>query len=90
VHKAWGPGTVLGYDEDRMTVLFESVGYKTLSVDIVTRGKLLMLGDKHDGAGPDGAPPDGAQPHSAQPHSAQSHGPQPHGAPPDGTRLDGE
>ena len=29
-----GAGTVLGYDEDRMTVLFEAVGYKTLSVAV--------------------------------------------------------
>jgi ATP-dependent DNA helicase RecQ len=41
-HAAWGTGTVLGYDDDRMTVLFEAVGYKTLSVASVRRGNLLI------------------------------------------------
>ncbi len=40
-HRAWGTGTVLGYEEDRMTVLFESVGYKTLSVGVVRKQDLL-------------------------------------------------
>jgi len=42
-HKAWGTGTVLGYESDRMTVLFETVGYKTLSVAVVHRSNLLAL-----------------------------------------------
>lgn len=42
-HKAWGAGTVLGYAEDKMTVLFETVGYKTLSVASVRKGNLLVL-----------------------------------------------
>jgi ATP-dependent DNA helicase RecQ len=42
-HRAWGTGTVLGYDNDRMTVLFEEVGYKTLSVAVVSHGDLLVL-----------------------------------------------
>jgi ATP-dependent DNA helicase RecQ len=41
-HRSWGSGTVLGYEEDRMTVLFESVGYKTLSVGVV-RSKALLV-----------------------------------------------
>jgi ATP-dependent DNA helicase RecQ len=40
-HKAWGSGTVLGYADDKMTVLFDTVGYKTLSVASVRKGKLL-------------------------------------------------
>jgi ATP-dependent DNA helicase RecQ len=40
-HTSWGTGTVLGYEEDRMTVLFDSVGYKTLSVSVVRKGNLL-------------------------------------------------
>jgi ATP-dependent DNA helicase RecQ len=40
-HPAWGTGTVLGYEEDRMTVLFDSVGYKTLSVGVVRTRNLL-------------------------------------------------
>ena len=36
-HAEWGAGMVLGYEEDRMTVLFDDVGYKTLSVPVVQR-----------------------------------------------------
>jgi ATP-dependent DNA helicase RecQ len=42
-HRSWGTGTVLGYEADRMTVLFTSVGYKTLSVASIRRGRLLEL-----------------------------------------------
>jgi ATP-dependent DNA helicase RecQ len=42
-HRAWGSGTVLGYEDDRMTVLFDSVGYKTLSVAVVHKQNLLSL-----------------------------------------------
>jgi ATP-dependent DNA helicase RecQ len=41
-HRAWGAGTVLGYEGDRMTVLFDSVGYKTLSVGVVRERELLV------------------------------------------------
>ncbi|WP_432995693.1 RecQ family ATP-dependent DNA helicase [Dactylosporangium sp. CA-233914] len=40
-HTAWGTGTVMAYEQDRVVVLFEQVGYKTLSVPIVRRSKLL-------------------------------------------------
>jgi len=40
-HSEWGPGTVMSYEHDRMVVLFEEVGYKTLSVPIVRKGNLL-------------------------------------------------
>ena len=40
-HSEWGPGTVMSYEHDRMVVLFEAVGYKTLSVPIVRKGNLL-------------------------------------------------
>jgi len=42
-HRAWGTGTVLGYENDRMTVLFDEVGYKTLSVTLVSREDLLVV-----------------------------------------------
>jgi ATP-dependent DNA helicase RecQ len=42
-HRAWGTGTVLGYENDRMTVLFDEVGYKTLSVAVVSREDLLVV-----------------------------------------------
>jgi ATP-dependent DNA helicase RecQ len=40
-HKAWGPGRVLRYDGDRMVVLFDKAGYRTLSVTTVLERKLL-------------------------------------------------
>ncbi|MEV4707445.1 ATP-dependent DNA helicase RecQ [Actinoplanes sp. NPDC049316] len=41
-HGEWGPGMVMGYEEDRVTVLFEEVGYKTLSVPVVEENALLV------------------------------------------------
>lgn len=41
VHKSWGEGTVMRYEGDKMVVLFDSVGYKTLAVDIVIANHLL-------------------------------------------------
>jgi ATP-dependent DNA helicase RecQ len=40
-HGEWGTGMVMGYQEDRMTVLFDQVGYKTLSVPVVVENRLL-------------------------------------------------
>jgi len=40
-HTEWGPGTVLRYEDDRMIVLFDEVGYKTLSVPVVLKQGLL-------------------------------------------------
>ncbi|TMR90433.1 DUF3553 domain-containing protein, partial [Nonomuraea basaltis] len=34
-HKMWGSGTVMSREHDRITVLFDSVGYKTLSLAAV-------------------------------------------------------
>jgi RecQ family ATP-dependent DNA helicase len=41
VHDAWGPGAVIGYEGDTMTVMFDEGGYRTLSVELVTEGDLL-------------------------------------------------
>jgi RecQ family ATP-dependent DNA helicase len=43
VHVSWGPGTVMSEETDRITVLFESTGYKTLSLAAVQRDSLLTL-----------------------------------------------
>ncbi|MGN7251871.1 RecQ family ATP-dependent DNA helicase [Arthrobacter sp. SAFR-014] len=43
VHKEWGAGIVMRHEEDVITVLFEQEGYKTLSRQAVTEGKLLTL-----------------------------------------------
>ncbi|MDQ1649937.1 MAG: ATP-dependent helicase RecQ [Frankiaceae bacterium] len=40
-HAAWGAGLVMRYEGDRIVVLFEEVGYKTLSLDAVARRGLL-------------------------------------------------
>jgi ATP-dependent DNA helicase RecQ len=43
-HKAWGLGRVLRYDGDRMVVLFDRAGYRTLSVATVLERGLLRVG----------------------------------------------
>ncbi len=40
-HKRWGRGQVLQYEGENMVVLFDSVGYKTLSVQLVVEQGLL-------------------------------------------------
>jgi len=35
VHAPWGPGVVMRYEGDRMVVLFEEVGCRTLSLEAV-------------------------------------------------------
>jgi ATP-dependent DNA helicase RecQ len=40
-HGEWGDGMVMGYEQERMTVLFDEVGYKTLSVPVVLENQLL-------------------------------------------------
>jgi ATP-dependent DNA helicase RecQ len=40
-HREWGAGTVMGYERDRVVILFDNVGYKTLSVPVVHRRGLL-------------------------------------------------
>lgn len=37
----WGEGLILRYEGDKMVVLFDEVGYKTLSVDVVTENHLI-------------------------------------------------
>jgi len=44
VHKVWGPGLVMRYAGDTMVVLFDSVGYRNLAVDLVMREGLLAPG----------------------------------------------
>jgi ATP-dependent DNA helicase RecQ len=40
-HGSWGRGQVIRYDGDAAVVLFDEVGYRTLSVPLVTEGGLL-------------------------------------------------
>ena len=43
MHASWGAGTVMRAEPDRITVLFDEIGYKTLSLDAVQRDALLTL-----------------------------------------------
>ncbi len=40
-HSEWGPGIVMRVEDDRLVVLFEEVGYKTLALAAVTEHDLL-------------------------------------------------
>ena len=40
-HQEWGPGVVMSGDSDRVTVLFERYGYRTLSMDVVRQSGVL-------------------------------------------------
>jgi ATP-dependent DNA helicase RecQ len=41
VHDRWGDGTVQRYEDDKMVVLFDRAGYKTLAVELVVADGLL-------------------------------------------------
>jgi ATP-dependent DNA helicase RecQ len=41
VHGEWGEGIVQRYDRDRMVVLFDAAGYKTMAVELVSECRLL-------------------------------------------------
>ena len=41
VHPEWGTGVVQRYEDDTMVVLFDEVGYRTLSVPVVVEHRLL-------------------------------------------------
>ncbi|HWL36961.1 MAG TPA: ATP-dependent DNA helicase RecQ [Frankiaceae bacterium] len=43
-HAEWGSGQILRYEEDKVVVLFDTVGYKTLSVPAVIERGLLQAG----------------------------------------------
>ena len=40
-HKSWGEGEIQRYDRDRVVILFESVGYRTLDLGLVEEEGLL-------------------------------------------------
>ncbi|MES9537535.1 RecQ family ATP-dependent DNA helicase [Actinomadura sp. NPDC000600] len=41
-HAAWGTGTVMRVEPDRITVLFEDAGYRTLSLEAIQRDEDLL------------------------------------------------
>jgi ATP-dependent DNA helicase RecQ len=40
-HEQWGAGVVQRYDGDQIVLLFDSVGYRTLSVELIAERDLL-------------------------------------------------
>lgn len=42
-HREWGSGVVMWTESDRLTVLFEDVGYKTLARAAVDEGDVLTV-----------------------------------------------
>jgi ATP-dependent DNA helicase RecQ len=40
-HPKWGQGLVMRYEEAKIVILFDEVGYKTLAVDVVLDNNLL-------------------------------------------------
>ncbi|MGY1843954.1 RecQ family ATP-dependent DNA helicase [Modestobacter sp. SYSU DS0875] len=40
-HTEWGPGVVMRHEDDRVVVLFDAVGYKTLALQAVVDNRLL-------------------------------------------------
>jgi ATP-dependent DNA helicase RecQ len=53
-HAEWGPGVVMRVEDDRVVVLFEEVGYKTLALAAVTEHDLLRRRDRPAGRVPQG------------------------------------
>ena len=49
-HAQWGDGRVMSVESDRVTVFFESEGYRTLSLAAVADHDLLVRTDSPDGA----------------------------------------
>jgi len=58
-HSKWGEGTVMKYEDDKIVVLFEEQGVKSLVTEFVIRNSLLEMPDTHVVPPPDGerAPP---------------------------------
>ena len=45
IHSVWGPGRVMRHEGDRIIVLFDTVGYRTLDVDLVIANGILSLAE---------------------------------------------
>lgn len=44
VHRDWGPGVVIAVDDDRITVLFDDYGYRTLLLESIEHSGVLTRG----------------------------------------------
>lgn len=54
-HTEWGPGTVMSVEDDRVTVFFESQGYRVLALAAVQQHDLLRRSDRDPDARADGS-----------------------------------
>ncbi|WP_035781855.1 helicase-related protein, partial [Arthrobacter sp. H14] len=45
VHKEWGSGTVMRHEDDRITVFFETEGYKSLALEVLEDSDILVPRD---------------------------------------------
>jgi ATP-dependent DNA helicase RecQ len=50
-HREWGPGVVMRQEPDRITVLFEQVGYRTLALAALRADEGLLVGPRGRRAG---------------------------------------
>jgi ATP-dependent DNA helicase RecQ len=48
-HAEWGDGRVMSVEDDRITVFFESEGYRVLSIAAVTEHDLLTVTSRSGG-----------------------------------------
>jgi ATP-dependent DNA helicase RecQ len=46
-HRDWGAGLVMGVEADRITVLFDSVGYKELALSAIEGDARLLVHADH-------------------------------------------
>ena len=61
-HTSWGDGLVMRYEGETVTVLFDTVGYRTLSLPLVLEGGLLTsVGGSVGGAAPSTGSPRAAR-----------------------------
>ena len=42
-HVEWGAGVVMSHEDDRITVLFDTEGYRTLSRELIDENDLLEV-----------------------------------------------
>ncbi len=40
-HESWGEGTIMRYEEDKIFILFDEIGYKTVATEVVVERDLL-------------------------------------------------
>lgn len=51
IHTSWGSGTVMRYEGDKIVILFDDVGYKTLDIKTALLRRLLRRAESEESAG---------------------------------------